>query len=160
MVEGKLSATTDLWGWSITRNFQNSGTCDSLPEPTLIEIYGRALRKWTWTYKIVGGLSSLPAEAIKDSWHTCVLCGQSDGRGAFKRIINYPKRGMDTSVDKVYWGGIDLTRRIWASGANATQALLAVEQAVWCMESLPPLIQASPKIEIERKLLFEHRSII
>jgi len=78
---------------------------------------------------------------------------------AFKRIINYPKRGIgNTSVDKLLVAAYDHDTPALASGGKMDQAFLAVEQAVWVMgfchhyQSLP--------IEIERKDAFEASNYI
>src|SRR5690606_33959306 len=61
-----------------------------------------ALRKMNINYKIVGGLSFYQRKEIKDLMAYLRFTVNPADEEAFKRVINYPKRGIgDTSVDKI-----------------------------------------------------------
>jgi len=65
-------------------------------------IFEESLRKSNIPYKIFGGLSFYQRKEIKDILAYCrLLVNQSDNE-AFKRVINYPKRGIgDTTMEKI-----------------------------------------------------------
>lgn len=54
-----------------------------------------ALRKLNLTYKIVGGLSFYQRKEIKDLMAYLRFAVNPADEEAFKRIINYPKRGIE-----------------------------------------------------------------
>ncbi len=65
-------------------------------------IFEEALRKANIPYKIYGGLSFYQRKEIKDVLSYCRLIVNQRDNEAFKRIINYPKRGIgNTSLDKL-----------------------------------------------------------
>ncbi len=60
------------------------------------------MRKVSIPYKIYGGLSFYQRKEIKDVIAYFRLIVNPDDEEAFKRIINYPKRGIgDTTVGKI-----------------------------------------------------------
>ena len=65
-------------------------------------IFEEALRRRSIPYKIYGGLSFYQRKEIKDLLAYFKLVVNKKDNEAFKRIINYPKRGIGkTSVDKL-----------------------------------------------------------
>ncbi len=61
-----------------------------------------ALRKRNLPYRIYGGLSFYQRKEVKDAVAYFRLTINPNDEEAFKRVINYPKRGIgDTSVDKI-----------------------------------------------------------
>ncbi len=65
-------------------------------------IFEESLRKQNIPYKIFGGLSFYQRKEIKDVLAYCRLIVNPNDNEAFKRIINYPKRGLgDTTTDKL-----------------------------------------------------------
>jgi len=65
-------------------------------------IFEESLRKSNIPYKIFGGLSFYQRKEIKDVLAYCRLIVNPNDNEAFKRIINYPKRGLgDTTTDKL-----------------------------------------------------------
>jgi DNA helicase-2/ATP-dependent DNA helicase PcrA len=61
-----------------------------------------ALRRMAIPYKIIGGMSFYQRKEVKDLIAYLRFLLNPDDEQAFKRIINYPKRGIgDTSVEKV-----------------------------------------------------------
>ena len=66
-------------------------------------IFEEALRKRSMPYKIYGGLSFYQRKEIKDVIAYFRLVVNPNDEEAFKRIINYPARGIgDTTVGKIY----------------------------------------------------------
>lgn len=61
-----------------------------------------ALRKRNMPYRIYGGLSFYQRKEIKDAVAYCRLTINPNDEEAFKRVINYPSRGIgDTTVGKI-----------------------------------------------------------
>lgn len=64
--------------------------------------FEEAMRKVSIPYKIYGGLSFYQRKEIKDIIAYFRIVANPDDEEAFKRIINYPKRGIgDTTVAKI-----------------------------------------------------------
>lgn len=67
-----------------------------------------ALRKMNIPYRIYGGLSFYQRKEVKDMLAYYRLAINPHDEEAFKRVINYPARGIgDTSVDKIIIAGRD-----------------------------------------------------
>ena len=65
-------------------------------------IFEEALRKRSLPYRIYGGLSFYQRKEIKDIVAYCRLTVNPNDEEAFKRIINYPARGIgQTTLDKI-----------------------------------------------------------
>ncbi|GHV21383.1 DNA helicase [Bacteroidia bacterium] len=65
-------------------------------------IFEEALRKRNMPYKIYGGLSFFQRKEVKDVISYFRLISNPNDEEAFKRIINYPARGIgDTTVNKI-----------------------------------------------------------
>lgn len=84
--------------------------------------FEEAMRKAGIPYKIYGGLSFYQRKEIKDIIAYFRMVVNPDDEEAFKRIINYPKRGIgDTTVAKISGlasvGGVSLWRVICAPDA-------------------------------------------
>lgn len=84
--------------------------------------FEEAMRKVSIPYKIYGGLSFYQRKEIKDVIAYFRLIVNPDDEEAFKRIINYPKRGIgDTTVGKIaavaYANGVSL----WSVVCNPAQ---------------------------------------
>lgn len=64
--------------------------------------FEESLRKLNLPYKIYGGLSFYQRKEIKDLLAYFRLTANSTDEEAFKRVINYPKRGIgQTSIEKI-----------------------------------------------------------
>lgn len=83
-------------------------------------IFEDALRKKNIPYKIYGGLSFYQRKEIKDMVAYLRLVINNNDDEAFKRIVNYPARGI---------GDTTLTRLEEAAAANATNIWTIVTQA-------------------------------
>ena len=76
--------------------------------------FEEALRKLNIPYKIYGGMSFYQRKEIKDLIaYFRLVCNPNDEE-AFKRIINYPKRGIgDTTVQKLVVGAAEKGLSLW-----------------------------------------------
>lgn len=76
--------------------------------------FEEALRRLNIPYKIYGGLSFYQRKEIKDLLSYFRLIANHQDEEAFKRIINYPKRGIgDTSIDKLVIAANNNQTSIW-----------------------------------------------
>ena len=79
-------------------------------------IFEEALRKRALPYKIYGGLSFYQRKEIKDVIAYFRLVVNPNDEEAFKRIINYPARGIgDTTVGKIISAATDHGVSLWAA---------------------------------------------
>lgn len=93
-------------------------------------IFEEQLRRVNISYKVFGGLSFYQRKEIKDLLAYLRLIVNLKDDEAFKRIINYPKRGIgDSSIDKFRMLAVDQNLSLWDAssqvdlGAKAAQAL-------------------------------------
>ena len=79
-------------------------------------IFEEALRKRSMPYKIYGGLSFYQRNEIKDVIAYFRLVVNPNDEEAFKRIINYPARGIgDTTVGKIISAATDHGVSLWST---------------------------------------------
>ena len=79
-------------------------------------IFEEALRKRSMPYKIYGGLSFYQRKEIKDVIAYFRLVVNPNDEEAFKRIINYPARGIgDTTVSKIISAATDHGVSLWST---------------------------------------------
>lgn len=105
--------------------------------------FEEAMRKVSIPYKIYGGLSFYQRKEIKDVIAYFRLVVNPDDEEAFKRIINYPKRGIgDSTVAKIAAvasaNGVSLWRVICEPvlyGFNPSKATLTKLDAFRCLIS-------------------------
>ena len=117
-----------------------------------------ALRKLNLTYKIVGGLSFYQRKEIKDLMAYLRFAVNPADEEAFKRIINYPKRGIgDSSVEKILVSAYEHDIPLWDVVQNAPSFLGG--RAGVSVDDFSTMIKAF-KIEIERKDAFEAASSV
>lgn len=78
-----------------------------------------ALRRLNITYKIIGGLSFYQRKEIKDLIAYLRYTVNHNDEEAFKRVINYPKRGIgDATVAKIIVTAVDNGVSIWDAMLN------------------------------------------
>ncbi len=78
-------------------------------------ILEESLRKRNIPYRIYGGLSFYQRKEVKDAIAYFRLSVNPDDDEAFKRIINYPKRGIgETTVNKILRAAIDNNVSAWS----------------------------------------------
>ncbi len=83
-----------------------------------------ALRRMNIKYKVVGGLSFYQRKEIKDLLAYLRYTINQQDEASFRRIINYPKRGIgDSSIDKIVVAANDHAISIWEVLENATSFL-------------------------------------
>lgn len=76
--------------------------------------FEESLRKLNIRYKIVGGLSFYDRKEIKDILAYLRYCVNPADEEAFKRIINYPKRGIgDTTLNKIIISAYEKNIALW-----------------------------------------------
>lgn len=79
-------------------------------------IFEESLRKHSMPYKIYGGLSFYQRKEIKDVIAYFRLSVNPNDEEAFKRIINYPARGIgDTTVGKIIAAATNHNVSLWAA---------------------------------------------
>ncbi|HLT07152.1 MAG TPA: UvrD-helicase domain-containing protein [Cyclobacteriaceae bacterium] len=117
-----------------------------------------ALRKMNIHYKIVGGLSFYQRKEIKDLMAYMRFVVNQDDEEAFKRIINYPKRGIgDTSVEKIIVAAYEHDIPLWEVLTNASSFLAG--RAANSVDDFTTMIK-SFRVEMERKDAYEVASSI
>ncbi|MBR4793409.1 MAG: UvrD-helicase domain-containing protein [Bacteroidaceae bacterium] len=88
-----------------------------------------ALRKRGLPYKIYGGLSFYQRKEIKDVIAYMRMCVNPNDEEAFKRIINYPARGIgQTTLDKIKDAANARSVSLWTVISNPADYGLAVNQ--------------------------------
>jgi DNA helicase-2/ATP-dependent DNA helicase PcrA len=117
-----------------------------------------ALRKSGIAYRIVGGLSFYQRKEIKDLMGYFRYVVNHEDEEAFKRVINYPKRGIgNTSVEKLLVGAYEHDISLWKVLTNSNSFLSgrgANAVADFCT------MITSFKMEVERKDAFEAATTI
>ncbi|HLU88996.1 MAG TPA: UvrD-helicase domain-containing protein [Cyclobacteriaceae bacterium] len=117
-----------------------------------------ALRKMNINYKIVGGLSFYQRKEIKDLMAYMRFVINLNDEEAFKRIINFPKRGIgESSVEKIMVAAYEHDIPLWEVLTNASSFLAG--RAANAVEDFAIMIK-SFRIEAERKDAFEAASSI
>ncbi|MFN8257949.1 MAG: 3'-5' exonuclease [Bacteroidales bacterium] len=93
-------------------------------------ILEEALRKRNIPYQIFGGISFYQRKEIKDLLSYFRLILNNDDDEAFKRIVNYPKRGIgETSVEKLSSLAIQFQTSIWRVASRAAEINLGLNTA-------------------------------
>ena len=93
-------------------------------------IFEEAFRKRAFPYRIFGGLSFYQRKEIKDVIAYFRLICNKDDEEAFKRIINYPARGIgDKTIQKVREYAMENGMSLWDAIANPLSAALDVSKA-------------------------------
>ena len=88
-------------------------------------IFEEAFRKRSFPYRIFGGLSFYQRKEIKDVIAYFRLICNKDDEEAFKRIINYPARGIgDKTIQKVKEYAMENGMSLWDAIANPLAAAL------------------------------------
>ncbi len=106
-------------------------------------IFEEQLRRMNIPYKVFGGLSFYQRKEVKDLLAYMRLVVNPKDNEAFKRIVNYPKRGIgDTTLDKLLEfslaQGTSLLESIpaFSSGGRSAQNLIAFHQLIAQMQQL------------------------
>ncbi len=155
--EGRLVATT-IFEEKNNKKLQNSDFAILYRTNSQSRAMEEALRKLNLTYKIVGGLSFYQRKEIKDLMAYLRFAVNPADEEAFKRIINYPKRGIgDSSVEKILVSAYEHDIPLWDVVQNAHSFLGG--RAGVAVDDFSTMIKAF-QIEIERKDAFEAASSV
>ncbi|MHA7131116.1 UvrD-helicase domain-containing protein [Algoriphagus namhaensis] len=150
--EGRVVATT-IFEEKNNKKLNNSDFAILYRTNSQSRAIEEALRKMNLTYKIVGGLSFYQRKEIKDLMAYMRFTVNPLDEEAFKRIINYPKRGIgDSSVEKMLVAAYEHDIELWEVIKNAQSFLSG--RAANSVSDFSTMIQAF-QIEAERKDAFE-----
>jgi len=155
--EGRIVATT-IFEERNNKKLNNSDFAILYRTNSQSRAMEEALRKMNIPYKIVGGLSFYQRKEIKDLMAYMRFTVNSVDEEAFKRIINFPKRGVgDTSVEKMMIAAYEHDIPLWEVVNNASSFLTG--RAANSVHDFATMIK-SFQIEVERKDAFEAASTI
>ena len=89
--------------------------------------FEEALRRRGIPYRIYGGLSFYQRKEIKDVIAYCRLTVNPDDEEAFKRVVNYPARGIgQTTVDKIKRSAAENGVSLWEVAVHPARYALPV----------------------------------
>lgn len=150
--EGRLVATT-IFEEKNNKKLDNSDFAVLYRTNSQSRAIEEALRKMNITYKIVGGLSFYQRKEIKDLMAYMRFVVNKEDEEAFKRIINYPKRGIgDSTVEKILVAAYEHDIPLWEVIINANSFLGG--RAANSVDDFATMIK-SFGIEMERKDAYE-----
>lgn len=90
-------------------------------------VFEEAFRKRSYPYRIYGGLSFYQRKEIKDIIAYFRLICNNDDEEAFKRIINFPARGIgDKTLQKIKDAAVERGISFWRVVADSSQTALEV----------------------------------
>lgn len=119
--EGKIVAESILQERA-AKNLKNSDFAILYRTNSQSRSMEEALRKLNIPYKIYGGLSFYQRKEIKDLISYFRLAVNHADEEAFKRIINYPMRGIGkTSMDKLILAAGEQNKTLWEIAEHANQ---------------------------------------
>lgn len=108
-----------------------------------------ALRRMNVKYKVVGGLSFYQRKEIKDLLAYLRFTLNQQDEASFRRIINYPKRGIgDSTVDKIIVAANDHGISLWEVIQNA-QSFIGGRAAVPISDFVAMISRF--QVEVQRK---------
>lgn len=88
-----------------------------------------ALQSSNIPYRIYGGLSFYQRKEIKDVLAYCRLITNPDDEEAYRRIINYPARGIGaTTIQKIKLAAVEHEASMWQVTSNPVQYGLALNK--------------------------------
>ncbi len=155
--EGRMVATT-IFEEKNNKKLHNSDFAVLYRTNSQSRAIEEALRKMNITYKIVGGLSFYQRKEIKDLMAYLRFVVNHDDEEAFKRVINYPKRGIgDTTVEKILVAAYEHDIPLWEVVTNANSFLSG--RAANSVDDFATMVK-SFRIEMERKDAYEVASSV
>ncbi|MEX2513820.1 MAG: UvrD-helicase domain-containing protein [Cyclobacteriaceae bacterium] len=155
--EGRIVATT-IFEEKNNKKLNNSDFAILYRTNSQSRSMEEALRKSGISYRIVGGLSFYQRKEIKDLMAYFRYVVNQEDEEAFKRIINYPKRGVgNTSVEKMMIAAYEHDIPLWEVISNSNSFLTG--RAANSVDDFCTMIK-SFKIEAERKDAFDSASSI
>ncbi|WP_186754435.1 ATP-dependent helicase [Echinicola salinicaeni] len=155
--EGRMVAST-IFEEKNNKKLQNSDFAILYRTNSQSRAIEEALRKMNITYKIVGGLSFYQRKEIKDLMAYLRYVVNLDDEEAFKRVINYPKRGIGlSSVEKMLVAAYEHDIPLWQVVDNSNSFLSG--RAANSVSDFATMIK-SFRMECERKDAYEAASTI
>ncbi len=127
-------------------------------------VFEEAFRRRAFPYRIYGGLSFYQRKEVKDVIAYFRLICNKDDEEAFKRIINYPARGIgDKTVQKVKDLAVERSMSLWqvladplAGGLDVNRGTMAKLQAFAGMiERFSQLAAEKDAVEVARAVVNE-----
>lgn len=89
--------------------------------------FEESLRRLNIPYKIFGGLSFYQRKEIKDLLSYFRLIANHNDEEAFKRVINYPKRGIGkTSIEALIVEANDQEKSLWEIASNLSEVNIKI----------------------------------
>ena len=150
--EGRLVASS-IFEEKMNKQIKNSEVAILYRTNSQSRAIEEALRRMNIKYKIVGGLSFYQRKEIKDLMAYLRFSINHNDEESFKRIINYPKRGIgDTTVSKLIVAANDHAIGLWEVLENAS-SFLNGRAANAVMDFVTQIKRF--KLEIESKDAFE-----
>lgn len=150
--EGRMVATT-IFEEKNNKKLRNSDFAILYRTNSQSRSMEEALRKLGISYRIVGGLSFYQRREIKDLMGYFRYVVNQEDEEAFKRVINYPKRGIgSSSVEKMMVAAYEHDIALWEVISNSSSFLSG--RAANAVGDFCTMIR-SFKIEAERKDAFE-----
>ncbi|MBT32894.1 MAG: ATP-dependent DNA helicase [Thalassobius sp.] len=117
--EGRLVASS-IFQEKMNHGLSNSAFCVLYRTNSQSRALEEALRSMNIKYKIIGGLSFYQRKEIKDLLAYLRFSVNPSDEEAFKRIINYPKRGIgNTSVEKILVTADEHSISVWDVVSNS-----------------------------------------
>ncbi|UZR92407.1 ATP-dependent helicase [Chondrinema litorale] len=117
--EGRLVASS-IFQEKMNHGLSNSAFCVLYRTNSQSRALEEALRSMNIKYKIIGGLSFYQRKEIKDLLAYLRFSVNPSDEEAFKRIINYPKRGIgNTSVEKILVTADEHNISVWDVVSNS-----------------------------------------
>lgn len=155
--EGRLVATT-IFEEKNKLQLQNSDFAVLYRTNSQSRALEEALRKMNIAYRIIGGLSFYQRKEIKDLMAYLRFVVNPSDEEAFKRIVNYPKRGIgDTSVEKILVAAYEHDIPIWEVITHASSFLSG--RSASSLDDFSVMIR-SFAMEMERKDAYEVASTV
>ncbi len=125
-------------------------------------IFEEALRKRAMPYRIYGGLSFYQRKEIKDVIAYFRLAVNPNDEEAFKRIVNYPTRGIgDTTVNKIIAAATQAHVSLWDVLCAPLQYGLSINKGTHAkLQGFRELIEAFGKLATEKDAYTVGREIV
>lgn len=123
--------------------------------------FEEALRRLNIPYKIYGGLSFYQRKEIKDLLSYYRLVANHNDEEAFKRVINYPKRGIgNTTIQALTIAANEHDKSLWEIASNIMQyplkinngAKAKIEQFCIMINSFSVRLETEPAYELGKEI--------
>ena len=125
-------------------------------------IFEEAFRKRSFPYRIFGGLSFYQRKEIKDVIAYFRLICNKDDEEAFKRIVNYPARGIgDKTIQKVKEYAMENGMSLWDAIANPFVSSLELSKGTLTkLQAFVTMIDSFAVMSLEKNALEVARGVL